>query len=66
MSSRVKIRGFPEKAEKFPLGWATDIKGIFTTDPIEALKGFDPPVGSRKGYGLAIAIDVLCCDLTRS
>ena len=36
-----------------------DSKGNPTTDPAEGLKGFVLPVGQHKGYGLAVALDIL-------
>lgn len=63
-SSRGRIRVMEEKGEKLPAGWAVDSKGNPTTDPLEALKGFVLPIGGHKGYGLAIAVDILSGVLT--
>lgn len=41
-------------------GWAFDELGQPTTDPHEALRGLLAPLGGHKGYGLALAIDILC------
>jgi LDH2 family malate/lactate/ureidoglycolate dehydrogenase len=51
-------------SQSIPEGWAVDARGIPTTDPLEALKGFVLPIGGHKGYGLALAIDVLAGVLT--
>lgn len=40
-------------------GWALDQNGNPTTDPMEAIKGFVLPMAGFKGYGIAIAIDIL-------
>lgn len=53
-----------EKKEKIPQGWALDLEGKPTTDPLEGLKGFVLPIGLYKGYGLAVAMDILSGVLT--
>lgn len=45
--------------EQLPLGWAIDKDGKPTTDPVEAIKGFVLPMAGFKGYGIAMAIDIL-------
>lgn len=52
--------------EKIPLGWAVDRTGRLTTDPAEAYwhggmtpLGALPEMGVHKGYGLALAFDIL-------
>jgi len=50
--------------KKIPEGWAITTDGQATTDPDEALKGTVLPMGGPKGYGIAIAIDILCGILT--
>ncbi len=47
------------KGEKLPVGWALDKEGNPTTDPVEAIKGFVLPMAGFKGYGIAMAIDLL-------
>jgi LDH2 family malate/lactate/ureidoglycolate dehydrogenase len=64
VSSRGRIRGMAKGKQSIPEGWAVDAKGIPTTDPIEALKGFVLPIGGHKGYGLALAIDLLAGVMT--
>ena len=64
VSSRGRIRNIAEKKEKIPEGWALDSEGEPTTDPLEGLKGFVLPIGSHKGYGLAVAMDILSGVLT--
>ena len=45
--------------EKLKEGWALDQNGHPTTDPMEAIKGFVLPMAGFKGYGIAMAIDIL-------
>lgn len=47
------------KGEKLPEGWALDSEGNPTTDPVEAIKGFVLPMAGFKGYGIAMAIDLM-------
>lgn len=71
MSTSVASRGRMESAKKrnksIPEGWALDASGRSTTDPgaaLEALRflplGSQPETGSYKGYGLGLAVDILC------
>ena len=64
VSSRGRMRHMAEKGEKIPEGWALDSKGRPTTDPLDGLKGLVLPIGLYKGYGLALAIDILSGVLT--
>ena len=64
ISSRGRMRDMAEKKEKIPQGWALDSEGKPTTDPLDGLKGFVLPIGSYKGYGLAVAMDILSGVLT--
>jgi LDH2 family malate/lactate/ureidoglycolate dehydrogenase len=59
VSSRGRMRQMAEKKDKMPEGWAVDSEGKLTTDPLDGLKGFVLPVGGYKGYGLAVAMDIL-------
>jgi LDH2 family malate/lactate/ureidoglycolate dehydrogenase len=65
-SARGKLFIAEKKGEKIPLGWALDSDGQPTDDPQKAIKGFLLPMAGPKGYGLAMAIDVLCGVLTGS
>jgi len=62
--SRGRIRNHLERGETIPSGWAMDTQGQPTTDPREALKGYVLPIGNHKGYGLALAVDILAGVLT--
>lgn len=54
-----KIRYAARAHQPIPPNWATDDRGVPTTDPETALKGFLLPVGGPKGFGLALMVDVL-------
>lgn len=53
-----------KKGEAIPLGWATDRDGRPTTDAQAGFDGFLLPMGGHKGFGLSLAIDILCGLLT--
>ncbi len=55
-----KIRLAMLNGKDIPVGWATDSEGKDTTSPAEALKGMLLPAAGPKGFGLAVAIDLLC------
>ena len=57
--ARAKIRSAAAQARPIPDSWATDSDGNPTTDPAAALNGFLQPVGGHKGYGLALAVDLI-------
>lgn len=59
MVARGKIRLAASKGQRIPLGWALDADGRPTEDPTAGLKGTVVPIGGPKGYGLALAVDVL-------
>lgn len=48
-----------------PSGWAVDRQGRFTTDPTEAIEhGALVPFGAYKGYGLAVAVNLITAILS--
>lgn len=55
-----------KKGEKIPLGWAVDKDGVPTEDPFAGYEGGGSlaPVGAHKGYGLALAHEMLTALLT--
>ena len=59
VAARAKIRSAAKAGEPIPDSWATDRDGKPTTDPAAALNGFLQPVGGHKGYGLALAVDLI-------
>src|SRR6185503_13996976 len=66
-----KIEIAVRKGEPIPLGWAIDRDGNPTTDPRAMIEGgallplgSDREHGGHKGYGLALAVDVLSAVLS--
>lgn len=59
IQSRGKIRRAAELGMPIPEGWGLDANGMETTDASKVLQGFVLPVGGHKGYGLALAVDML-------
>jgi len=57
--SRGRIKLAELGGEAIPAGWAIDAGGLPTTDPVAALAGALLPFGGYKGYGLALAVEVL-------
>ena len=55
-----KIRLAETRGHAIAEGWATDAQGKPTTSPTEAIKGMLLPAAGPKGFGLAVAIDLLC------
>jgi len=55
-----------KKGEQIPLGWAVDKDGLPTEDPYEGYEGGGSlaPVSGHKGYGLALAHEMLTALLT--
>jgi LDH2 family malate/lactate/ureidoglycolate dehydrogenase len=64
--ARGKVTLYAKQNKPLEPGWAFDAAGRPTTDPQEALKGLLAPIGGYKGYGIALAIDVLCGVMTGS
>lgn len=61
------VRLAAAEGREIPLGWARDGRGLPTTDAAAALNtGSLEPVGSHKGYGLAVVIELLAGVLTGS
>jgi LDH2 family malate/lactate/ureidoglycolate dehydrogenase len=59
-SAMGKIRVAASQGQPIPQGWATDADGRPTTVPQAAIEGMLLPAAGPKGFGLAIAIDLLC------
>ena len=61
--SEGKVRLYKTEGKQVPAGWVLDEKGNFSTDPNDAYEdGAIAPLGGdqgHKGYGLAVAIDLL-------
>jgi LDH2 family malate/lactate/ureidoglycolate dehydrogenase len=54
-----KIRQVAARGERLPAGWALDRTGRPTDDPQVALDGLLMPAGGHKGFGLAVATELL-------
>jgi LDH2 family malate/lactate/ureidoglycolate dehydrogenase len=54
-----KIVSARNESEAIPLGWAVDVDGLPTTDPVAGLAGALLPSAGAKGFGLAFMIDCL-------
>jgi LDH2 family malate/lactate/ureidoglycolate dehydrogenase len=55
-----KIRLAQAQGQSIPAGWATDAQGNSTTSATEAINGMLLPAAGPKGFGLAVAVDLLC------
>lgn len=55
-----KIRLADTQGRPIPEGWATNAQGQPTTSAAEAIAGMLLPAAGPKGFGLAVAIDLLC------
>lgn len=55
-----KIRIAQAQGKSIPEGWATDAHGRATTSADEAINGMLLPAAGPKGFGLAVAVDLLC------
>ncbi len=61
-----KVTSAMAMGESIPPGWAIDAAGNPTTDPAQALEGALLPIGTYKGYGLALVIEMLSALLAGS
>jgi LDH2 family malate/lactate/ureidoglycolate dehydrogenase len=64
--ARGRVMLYAKQNKPLEPGWAFDERGVPTTDPHAALKGLLAPIGGYKGYGIALAIDLLCGVMTGS
>lgn len=62
--ARGRIVLFAKQGLPLEPGWAFDDRGRPTVDAQAAMKGLLAPIGGHKGYGIALAIDLLCGVLT--
>ncbi len=53
-----------QRGESIPFDWATDKDGRFTDDPQKGFEGFLLPFAGHKGFGLSLAVDLLCGVIT--
>ena len=63
-AARGKIRLAAREGRSIPEGWAIDPEGRDTTDPEAALRGTVLPMAGHKGFGMAMAVDMLSGILT--
>lgn len=64
--ARGRILLYAKQNKPLEPGWAFDELGRPTVDPHAAVKGLLAPIGGYKGYGIALAIDLLCGVMTGS
>jgi LDH2 family malate/lactate/ureidoglycolate dehydrogenase len=57
--ARGRVKLAEMNGESIPEGWAIGPDGRSTTDPTQALAGALLPFGGYKGYGLALAVEML-------
>ncbi len=59
-----RVMMYYETGRTIPLGWATDVEGVPTTDPGAARYlmplGGTREMGGHKGYGLSVMVEILC------
>jgi len=58
VAARGKIRRAERRGEKIPFGYALDADGHPTSDPKAALGGVVLPIGTYKGSGLSMLMDI--------
>lgn len=64
--ARGRILLYAKQNKPLEPGWAFDERGVPTVDPHAALKGLLAPIGGYKGYGISLAVDLLCGVMTGS
>jgi LDH2 family malate/lactate/ureidoglycolate dehydrogenase len=64
--ARGRINLYAKQNKPLEPGWAFDERGVPTTDPYVAMKGLLAPIGGYKGYGISLAVDLLCGVMTGS
>lgn len=62
-TARVNVIAAARAGGPIPAGWAIDVDGKPTTDPVAALAGTMAPAAGHKGYALALLVDVLVAGL---
>lgn len=60
-----KIRVYERDGKAIPPTWAVDRDGNPTTDPKAAIDGMLLPSGGAKGFGLSLAINLMCSLLSQ-
>jgi (2R)-3-sulfolactate dehydrogenase (NADP+) len=54
------------EGRKIPLGWALDVNGKPTDDPVKGLAGSMEPAGGYKGFGQGLIVETMCAALAQS
>ncbi len=65
-AARGKIRVLAAEGKPIPDGWAVDADGRPTTDAVAAMEGVILPMAGHKGYGIAVAMEVISSVLSGS
>jgi LDH2 family malate/lactate/ureidoglycolate dehydrogenase len=65
-AARGKIRALAREGQQIPEGWAVDADGRPTRDAKAAMEGVVLPMAGHKGYGIAVAVEVLSSVLSGS
>jgi LDH2 family malate/lactate/ureidoglycolate dehydrogenase len=65
-AARGKIRLLAAEGKPIPEGWAVDAGGRPTTDAKSAMEGVVLPMAGHKGYGIALAVEVISSVLSGS
>jgi LDH2 family malate/lactate/ureidoglycolate dehydrogenase len=64
--ARGRVLLYAKQNKPLEPGWAFDERGLPTVDAHAALKGLLAPIGGYKGYGISLAVDLLCGVMTGS
>ena len=60
------VKTAAEQGRPIPLGWALDVNGQPTDDPVKGLAGSMVASGGYKGFGQGLIVEVMCAALTGS
>ncbi len=60
------VRTAAEQGRSIPLGWALDVNGQPTDDPVKGMAGSMVPAGGYKGFGQGLIVEVMCAAMTGS
>jgi (2R)-3-sulfolactate dehydrogenase (NADP+) len=61
-----KVKLAADSGQKIPFGWALDLHGHPTDDPVKGLAGSMAPSGGYKGFGQGLIVEVMCAALAQS
>jgi (2R)-3-sulfolactate dehydrogenase (NADP+) len=60
------VKTAADEGRTIPLGWALDVNGQPTDDPVKGLAGSMAPSGGYKGFGQGLIVEVMCAALAQS